>query len=227
VAIFGWPPLPPRSSLQKIVYVALIGLVIGIALDALNARQRTRLVALVWPGVVVAWIGWQQLIGLNALDLARLAVLWVAGAFIFDRLFALRDTDIAAPTLVLVAGLGVSLVAFLGAAASLSQLAAATAAGIAGFLLWNWPKLRYPFSATTMFGIASALFGVGVAIVLFTRASTLAMAILLLTFATGEVRRVVPFFARPVWGPVAFGVAAAIPVLLAIAVAVTTAASAD
>ena len=219
LSILGWPPLPPRSSLQKLVYIALIGLLLGVVLDLLIDRVPVRPVALVWPGVILAWLGWQQLLGFEVLDLARLVLLWFAGAFVFDRLLSLRAAEIVAPTMVLVAGIGMSAIAMIGNAASLSQLAAAAAAATAGFLLWNWPKQRYPFSMAALFGAASALFGVGATIVLFTRASSLALAILLGIFAAGFIRARLPLADRPVWGPIAFGVAAAIPMLLAVAAA--------
>ena len=219
LSILGWPLLPPGSSLQKIVYIAAIGLLLGVALDFLIDRVAIRPLALIWPGLIVAWLGWQRLLGFEALDLARLILVWLAGALIFDRLLALRDADIVAPTMVLVAGLGASAIAFIGAAASLSQLAAAVAAATGGFLLWNWPKRRYPFSTSALFGAASALFGVGATMVLFTRASPLALAILLGIFVAGSIRARLPLADRPVWGPIAFGLAAAVPMLLAIATA--------
>ena len=219
LSILGWPPLPPRSSLQKIVYIALIGLLLGIVLDYLIDRVPIKPVALIWPGVILVWLGWQQLLGLELFDLARLVLLWFAGAFVFDRLLALRAAEITAPTMVLVAGLGMSAIAMIGNAASLSQLAAASAAATGGFLLWNWPKQRYPFSMAALFGAASALFGVGVTIVLFTRASSLALAILLGIFAAGSIRARMPLADRPIWGPVAFGIIVMIPMLLAIAAA--------
>ena len=107
--------------------------------------------------------------------------------------------------MVLVTGIGMSVIALIGAAASLSQLAAAVAAATGGFLLWNWPKQRYPFSMVALFGAASALFSIAATIVLFTRASTLALAILLGIFVAGLLRARLPFVDRPVWGPVVFG----------------------
>ncbi len=222
LSILGWPALPPRSSSQKLVYIALIGLLLGAVLDFLLNHVPTRLVALVWPGVILAWLGWQQLLGLEPFDLVRLVLLWCAGAFIFDRLLAFRAVEIIAPTMVLVAGIGMSAVAFIGAAASLSQLAAVVAAATGGFLLWNWPKRRYPFSMTTLFGAASALFGVSATIVLFTRANPLALAILLGIFTVGSIRARLPLADRPAWGSVTFGIIVMIPMFLAITFAFFT-----
>ena len=219
LSILGWPPLSPRSSLHKIVYLALIGLLLGVVLDFLIDRVPIRAVGLIWPGVVLAWLGAPQLLGLEVHGLARFVLVWLAGAFMFDRLLALREAKIVAPTMVLVTGIGMSAIALIGAAASLSQLAAAVAAATGGFLLWNWPKQRYPFSMVALFGAASALFSIAATIVLFTRASTLALAILLGIFVAGLLRARLPFVDRPVWGPVAFGLIAMIPMLLAVAAA--------
>ena len=45
LSILGWPPLLPRSSLHKIVYLALIGLLLGVVLDFLIDRVPIRAVA--------------------------------------------------------------------------------------------------------------------------------------------------------------------------------------
>jgi hypothetical protein len=223
LAILGWPVLPPQSSLHKIILVSVAGLFLGTALLLSASRAWIRPMTIIWPGIIVAWLGSRQLIGLEASDLLTLAALWLAGAFIFDRLAAPPAAEIDAPTMVLIAGIGTSLIAFLGSAASLSQLAAALAAATGGFLLWNWPKKRYPFSIPTLFGTASTLLAIGAATVLFTRASTLALLILLVTFAAGIIRSRILFIERPVAGPIAFGAACAIPMLVAVAVAFLTA----
>jgi len=216
LAIFGWPLFPPRSSLQKIVYLAGAGLALGLVLDRISSR----LPALIWPAVIVAWLGWPRLAGMQPFDLIALLLLWLAGAFVFDRLLAVRTAGIVAPTLLLVAALGASGIAFTAYAESLSQLAAALAAAAGGYLLWNWPKLRYGFSAGAVFSATTAFFAVATSIVLFTRASLPATAILLVVFALGPLRTRIPLAGRPVLGPLVFGAVAMLPVLAAIAAAV-------
>ena len=56
-----------------------------------------------------------------------------------------------------------------------------------------------------------------------THASPLALAILLAIFVVGAIRAKLPLADRPAWGPVAFGLAAALPMLLAIAAALLVA----
>jgi hypothetical protein len=219
LVVFGWPIVLPRSSLQKIVYIAVAGLVLGVVLD----RRAAGLPALIWSAVIVAWLGWQQLIGMEPVDLVRIVLLWLAGAFMFDRLLVLPTADIAAPIMLLVAALGTSLIAFLGYAESLSQLAAALAAGAGGFLLWNWPKRRFVFGAGAVLSAATALFAVATTIMLFTRSSILAMAILLAVFLTSSLRTRIPLGSRPVLGPVVLALVGMLPVLIAIAVAVLSA----
>ena len=219
VAIFSWPPLPPRSSLQKLAYIAPIGLLIGILLEFTVVRVPYRRVALLWCAAILVWIGWRQLIGLQLVDLARLGAMWLAGAFVFDRLLVTRTQDVAAPTMLLVAGIGMSVIAFIDHAASLSQLAAAVAAATGGFLLWNWPKTRYPFSIATLFGAGSAFVGVASAIVLFTPATVVALVILLGIFLLGSLRGRLAA-AGPVWAPILFGLVALVPMALAVALAI-------
>jgi hypothetical protein len=227
VAILGWPVFPPRSSLQKIVYVAVAGLIVGAILDTLTNRAAIRSFAIVWPGVLVAWLGWQQLLAADPTDLGKLVTIWIAGAFVFDGLNTLRNVAIVAPTMVMVAGIGASLVAFIGAAASLSQLAAALAAATGGFLLWNWPKGRFKFSLISLFGAGSVLFSIVVAMALFSQANKLALAVLILTIAAGFIRERLPFVESPVLGPIVFGVVSALPVILAIAIGYFMTASAE
>src|SRR5215831_2721418 len=82
LSIFGWPPFPPRSSLQKIVYISIAGLVLGIVFEVLGERVPIRPLAVIWSAVIVVWLGWQQLVGWQALGLVQLALIWLAGAFV-------------------------------------------------------------------------------------------------------------------------------------------------
>ncbi len=223
LSILGWPPLPPRSSLQKIVYISIIGLVLGIAFDLLRERAPVRCVATAWSAIIVVWLGWPQVIGVHVLDLLRLAVVWLAGIFVFSRLLTERANGIVAPTLVLVGGLGLSAVAFIGLAASLSQLAAAVAAATGGFLLWNWPKQRHVFAIAAVFGAATPLVAVAATTALFTRTNPLALTILLAVFIAGCARPKLPLKDSPAWESLVFGTVAALPVLVAVIVAVVAA----
>lgn len=219
VAILGSPPWPPRSSLQKIVYVSVIGLLVGAVLEPAALRKLRRPLALIWPGVLVAWFGSRHILNLEWQDVLVLTPLWLGGAVMFDRLVVYRDAELVAPTMMLAAGIGTSLVAVLGSAAALSQLAAVVAAATGGFLLWNWPKRRYPFSVATLFGAASTLFSIIVTTVLFTRSSIAALAMAVLVFLIGALRDRSPTLQRPIVGPVAFGLTAAVPMLLMIGIA--------
>jgi len=227
LAIFGMPPLPPRSSLQKIAYAAVLGLALGIALEMLGSRAPVKCIARAWPAVIVIWLGWQQLISLEPLALLRLALVYCAGAFVLDRLLVWRDSDIVVPSMLLVAGLGACGVAFLGAAASLSQLAAALAAATGGFLLWNWPTRRHALSVAAVFGAGSALFATAAATALFTRANDTALAMLVLVFAAGYLRDKLPLPQGPALRGLAFGAVALLPALAAVALAFFLSSPAD
>lgn len=219
VVILGWPLLPPVGVNHKIFYVVLIGALIGLGFDLAPARPgRLRGVALAWPTAIVAWLGWRQLGDPTLGEAARLAALWLAGMFLFDRLLAWRDQGLAAPVILLAAGIGLSLVAFAGSA-SHSQLGAAVAAVSGAYLLWNWPRRRFAFGVGAVFAAATMLLSVAGANALFTNASPLALALLLLIIAAGFAHRSVTASVPSALGPVLFGAVCAAPALLAIAVA--------
>jgi hypothetical protein len=169
--ILGVPVFPPVSATQKIAYLAMLGLALGIALDMARPRHWLNWGAIVlYPSAAIIWVGWRALVSGGAAELATLAIVWLAGIFVFERLFAFRDAGIASPIMLLAAAVGASLIAFVGAASSYSQLLAACAAGAGGFLLWNWPRARYRFSGAAIFGGGGAFFSVAVASVLFSEA---------------------------------------------------------
>ena len=217
--ILGMPAFPPVSATQKIAYLALLGLALGVALDIAGPRRWLGWSAIVlYPAAVVGWLGWTVLTS-GGTGLAALAILWIAGVLVFERLFALRGAAIASPTMLLAAAFGASLVAFIGAASSFSQLLAACTAGAGGFLLWNWPKVRFPFSAGAIFGGGGAFYAVAASSVLFSDSAKAASALILLVFAVGFLHPRMNTAARPVSGPILFGLVCAIPAVAAILIA--------
>ena len=220
VAILGWPPFPPVASTQKLAYAVVGGLALGVVLDLAPAGARTA--ALGWPTLILAWFGWRSFGDQNLEDLPELVILWLAGLFVFDRLAAHRAEGMVAPTMLLFAGVGASAIGLIGATAVLSQFAAAIAAAVAGFLLWNWPRRRDAIGWSVVIGAGSALYSVAVGLVLFSRASTAALAVLLAVFAVGYLPSRMPLARRPVLGPVIVGAMCALPTVVAVAVASLT-----
>ncbi len=223
IALFEWPPFPPIASGQKIAYLAMSGLILGIILDLRpEARSIHRLAAFVWPGVVVGWLGWRQLMNLSTDVLLISGILWLAGIFVLLQLFRNRGPTLESSVVVLFAAIGAGLVALFGASGSIGQQFGVVAAAVGGFILWNWPVPRFQFGALGAVGVGGTLMALAAQTVLFTNASKTALAITLFVFLTPLLADRFRFSKRPALVTVTFGVVAAIPAILAAVVAFIT-----
>ena len=218
-AVQSWPDFPPLSSGQKLPYIVLFGVVIGLALDALRAETFRAAAVVVWPAVIVGWIGWRRLTGLGAADLATLAVVFAAGVIILHRLHAHREGPPYAAVTVLAASIGTAAIAFVGGSASTAQVLGILAAATGGFLLWNWPKPRIPFGAAALMGAGGAYVTIFTTGVLFTETSRIALALMALVFLVPLAMRNTGIVNRPAVGPLVIGAVSVVPVAIGIAIA--------
>lgn len=182
--IAGIPPLPPLSVLDKLVYGAAGGLVLGFCMDFLRLPPFIRWLLfplgcaalLYWlehPGVESA--GFWALLGLAALWLASIAALW--------RLEAERAAGLNPVVKLMIAALGLAAVAMLGGAPVIAHLAIALAAALFGFAMWNWPTNVFPYGAALLMGAGGTLFALAwIAALHEPMVSLPALAILLLVF---------------------------------------------
>jgi len=226
--ILGAPPLPPRSSAHKIAYLGAAAAALGLGLDLARARPPlVRLVAAGGAGAAALW-----LLGAR-LDLDDPAtLLWpalplvAAWLVVMLRLDSQAGAGLTAAVVIMVAAAALALVALLGRSASISQLAAALAAAMAGLALWNWPVARIAGGRAATFAGGALLLALASQALLFTEAAAAALAVLLL----------VPFADRPAgWllarlvapggrigqalAPVVLALAAAVPAAVAVAIA--------
>ncbi len=218
--IVGWPPFPPISSTQKLPYLVLLGLLLGGLLEVIGAgRFLGRLAALLWPAVIIGWLGWRQVASGGFQPLATIVLLWLGGAIILFLMEEGREAGAKPPAALLIASVGASLIAFLGSAASLAQLFGMLAAAIGGFLLWNWPRPRHPFQAAANLGGTGAFVTLAALLVLFAETSLAALAVLALVFLTPRMIALSPFAKRPALGPIATGLVSLMIAGLALAIA--------
>ncbi|WP_431858418.1 hypothetical protein [Azospirillum sp.] len=214
----GLPPLPPVSAQQKLLYVAVGLLALGVALDAAHARQAPRVAvmalapvaALVWLALPVLMRGGAMLTWLELAGTALGAVVFMA------RLERQADKGVTLPVTLVAAAVGTGVVALLGGSASILQLALAVAAATGGYLLANWPRQRQPVGVAVL-GLAALVPVLAGQLLLFTKASPLAVALLLpIVFADALADRApVPAALRPVL----LGALCLVPFLLAVAAA--------
>ncbi|MGY0791406.1 hypothetical protein ACW7BJ_18725 [Azospirillum argentinense] len=141
--IVGLPALPPPSSMGRLFWSAVAGLVIGVGADlaGLDRRRGTWLLG-AWVTAALLWIALPVLPG--SLDTITAAVLLLAGGWIALSRTAGEGEGAATPGVALLAAaVAVGGVALVGASASVAQLAFALAAATGGLLLWNWPVERH------------------------------------------------------------------------------------
>jgi hypothetical protein len=174
----GLPPLPPRASNQKILYLVLLGLAVGLALDLTRARRILHWAAIVvLPLVSFAWIGERPVFGDPAGTAPMLLVVWTGTALALFRLHQTAREGATAPVMLMLVAFGVAGIAMLATSASMFQLALALGFAAAGFLVWNWPKPRYPLGATGLLGAGMALVAIVDILALFTRTNVLGTAV--------------------------------------------------
>ena len=225
VMILTWPAWPPGQSMQKLAYIFAAALALGAVADAVPApRSLRRALVAVAPLAGLAWLAEPVLVASPAFaDSAMLAVLALAALVIGWRIARREgETDLTPAIQIGGAAAGLAVIAFFGATASVSQLAIALAVATGGFALWNWPMVRFPPGVTLLLGAGGALIAIAGLLVLFTEASRLALALLVLvffadTFAAGV--RVGRGRLERVLAPAVIAGAAAILVLAAAAVA--------
>lgn len=223
-ALNGWPPFPPIAASQKTVYLVLFGAVVGAVID-LSARPALlrRASILVWPLAIVGWIGWRQLVSMDPVALFGLAAIAIAGMVIFWLLYDDSLPDAPAPPIapvsLIAASIGAAIVAFLGQTATISQGYGALAAAAGGYALWNWPMPRYRFGAAGVLGAGGAFVALTTIMFLFTETNKWALAVVLLAFLCPAIVRRTPLGKGEAWAPVVAGITSAIPVAIAVAIA--------
>lgn len=145
--VIGLPALPPPAALGKLFWAVVAGTALGLGLDLLRIDGARRGAALLLG--LVAALGW--IIGGALSGPADWIVLILAaltgGAAAFVPAPAGEREPVSAAAATFAMALAVGGVALIGASASLAQLGLGLAAGLGGFLLWNWPVARHPWGA--------------------------------------------------------------------------------
>lgn len=226
-ATFRFPAFPPVGATNKLFYIVLIAAVAGFAADLIARRGWAGLATAVLAGPFAAlWIGAER--GLETPWPAGVAVLLVVGVtaasgWTFHKT-AERSSEIGASFLVL--ALAMAACAFIANSASSAQLAGGLAAATGGFLLWNWPKARFPFNNAALAAALALTGGLATQLALFApKLETLALAPL------AALPFLVPLGARLIKGnslvkqglrPVAVGLICALPAAAAVLIVLFT-----
>lgn len=223
LTIAGVPLWPPRASDQKLAYVVVAGVFLGLLLDIMRPPELWQRAGIVLAAAVaVLWLAEPRLRSPETAMLVRVALLWLGVSVALLRLSGMRARGSDAGATLLVVAAGLAPIAFFGASISVAQYAGALAAATGGFLLWSWPLSHYRFGQAGVLGAGGVLAAVVVIMALYTRASTMALALLLAAFFADLAARRVPLpggTLKRLLGPISLALLGAVPVGLAVLVA--------
>lgn len=144
--IYGQFVLPPVQALDWVPLFLLGALIVFAVDDAVGFAPRVRLATqalcallagglLLWP--ILGYAGSMR----AALTLIGVAALWFGGWTYLDR--ANPGTVPSGVTLLIVAA-GTAAISVMTGSVLVGQLSGALAAALGGWLLWNWPRPRWP-----------------------------------------------------------------------------------
>ena len=123
----GVPSFPPLASKQKVFYLAVLGGLVGLALDLIRRSATLKWAAIIlFPAVCLVWLAWRQLLAGPELGLlVHLALVWAGFTLVLWRLAAVGNGEggaLTANILLIVMAAGASGVAMAGASITLSLL---------------------------------------------------------------------------------------------------------
>jgi len=233
----GPPAVPPVAASQKLIYLALAGIVIGLLPERVLRGRAASIIVMVALAAAFLWLGWRR-IGAGALDLQMIAaiivgLLAIVGCAIAMALRASLSPEVEEPFLVPAAVLAMALsgaiVSVLGASIVTGQLLGALAALVGGWCLIQ--------SLATLRGGTAAAWGKSVAFLLLYATATVLIQVALLApkanpvalilsplpliaaaLVSGPLQRFLPG-ARPL-RPLIAGLLVALPAMLAVLVAI-------
>ena len=223
------PDFPPIGATNKIFYIALATALVGFALDLLPRLANYRkLLAVIMPLLIVAWIGFPRFAKPDIELIATALGLWLGGTALVWRLEIVATTpaernggSIVGTAMLIALMLAFAPVALLGGSSTSLMLCLAAVAGLAAVAFWELILPRGAFRASAVF-VGGGLLAIIDTVTLITRQVDLAaLALLLLIPFAGEVgaRLLLPpkrFRGRV--RQVLVGTLSALPVLLVVAV---------
>lgn len=169
------PGFPPRGSTNKMFYLALAGLLVGLVVDVAPRRRWVPWAIIAIGAVAIPWwIGLPRLrdpsfglfAALVAIPLGTLVVTGQAW-----RVATAADARAGLHAAILIGSLaaGFAPLALFGASAATFEMSLAVATTAAGFAVWNWPKARYAVAASGLLPAAAGLAGAASTTVLITQ----------------------------------------------------------
>lgn len=235
VVTFGWPPLLPQASGQKIPHIGALAAVAGVIAGLIGSQRRASALGLAVVVVGTLWIGWSKVMAAPSLDHLSTALVVVGGAL---ALYSARtgsappggEGGIEQAVPLLVIALAMAVISFMGASASIAQNAGALAAALGGVMVLNWPKRRFGLDATDRLVPVAILAALSAQIAFFTQAPAWVLLLLLpALYADRLVARWMPESRPAAWAlrPMVIALIALVPAVVAIGAAQIVLSSSD
>lgn len=193
--IMGVPPALPRSANQKLPYIALASLLLGVVGEAVAPMRRlSGLMVFAAGAAAVLWLGERTLLTGISSALFPLA-LAAAGGFVLWRLHRVGADNtrrMDASAVLLVTAFAAAMLGLHGASASVTQLGFALAAALGGFFLINWPTPNCDAGPALTLGAGVPLLSLVALLALFTDVHPLSLALLAVAVLAGEAAQRLP-----------------------------------
>lgn len=223
------PPFPPVGSTNKIFYIWIAAILVGLAVElGPKAAWLARALAVLVPALIVVWIGWPRLSNPDPALAAAMIGLWLGGALVLLQLVdvtaATPETNggsLVAGAILIALTVGFAPVALLGASSTSLMLCLAAAAGFGAAAIWELVVPRGGFGPVAIFGSAGGLLAVVDTVTLITRQiDPFALALLLLIPYVGPIgaRFLLPGRIRGRARQILVGLLAASPILAVAAI---------
>jgi hypothetical protein len=221
--IVGASASPPQTAVQALLFIIAGGVLLGGLLD-LTAAQRSIVftAAALWLLAAYAWFAWSRAGRADLALVGTLAAGYLLSVIVLFRLSIEERPSINATVALIVGALGLAGGALTAGSIVLFQLAAAAAAALCGFALWNWPKARFPFGAVGILGAGVGVLALAASTLLITGIRPWALLALAAVFFVDPIARrlpVSPRFGRQSVEPIYVALLALVPAVVAVLLA--------
>lgn len=207
----GLPAWPAAGSNNKIFYIGLLGLFIGIILDTELTNDRYKQIGIILlPLLALTWIIAPYITGKNLHDYYFLfGCIGIGTVVMFWKLSrtTINDNDKSIQLALFAAGLAI--IAWHKGSFSQVELGMIFSASIFGFALWNWRKTRFPLGAALLLGIGMPISVLAIQLILYGSASKVALFILIIVFFSDLISKKIRIknkqikkFFQPIFSPI-------------------------
>jgi len=194
--VLGWPQVPPTGAVEKLPWLAPLGLLAGVAATRVAGPRERLLIAGIAAGVAVLWLGWPRLAVPHTAAWARGLLIAGVAAWVLARAAGGEAHGHAGR--IFVATLAAAAIGLYGSSYAMAQVVGVLAATLAGAVTvagWRGGGV----GPLTHLAAGVPLVGLVTILALYTQAEPLALALLAPVLLADTIRDALfgPAEARP------------------------------